>query len=540
MTTQKSKPSSAAKKLSATELYAIAFGLFLGLCIWKFGNPVILERVITPPNSWHDAWADAWPIQWVNWLLLAVTIVGGILLVANPLRWRASRWLWILPLVWFGWQLVAASQSQYHDLTTPTLFQYAGCVISFFLGALVIGNGRGWRLVLIGLMAAFAFCLVRSVNQKLFEFPAERQMLVEGERTGWTNMTPDLFLELKHDNIIINTNGVDVTNPIILAKYEKGRVSGTLVYPNALAGLVLMLLPAALVAVWQITRNLRPLVCLVAVGLTIFLGIAGLFWSGSKSGWLIALGIGVFWLLRLNWSPRLKGWLVIVLLAGGLIAFGLRFQNYFAKGATSVGARFDYWRVAARVAISHPIVGTGPGTFQRPYGAMKRPESEMARLAHNDYLQQFSDSGFVGGVSYLAWIALLFWSISQDGATRADLTKFGRENRQFLLSYGLLGSLLPLLWTTGRKATAKGDWLEFAILTGLIGWFLQGFIEFSLFVPALAWTAFTLAGCLLAKNPGSADVSPARVSQPKLAGGTPALPGNSLPGNQVDKAKRAV
>jgi len=54
VTTQKSKPSSAAKKLSATELYAIAFGLFLGLCIWKFGNPVILERVITPPNSWHD------------------------------------------------------------------------------------------------------------------------------------------------------------------------------------------------------------------------------------------------------------------------------------------------------------------------------------------------------------------------------------------------------------------------------------------------------------------------------------------------------
>jgi hypothetical protein len=31
---------------------------------------------------------------------------------------------------------------------------------------------------------------------------------------------------------------------------------------------------------------------------------------------------------------------------------------------------------------------------------------------------------------------------------------------------------------------------------GLLGWFIQGFGEFSLYVPALAWTAFTLLGVL--------------------------------------------
>jgi hypothetical protein len=38
----------------------------------------------------------------------------------------------------------------------------------------------------------------------------------------------------------------------------------------------------------------------------------------------------------------------------------------------------------------------------------------------------------------------------------------------------------------------------FAIFIGLLGWFVQGVGEFSLYIPALAWTAFTLLGCSVA------------------------------------------
>jgi O-antigen ligase len=456
------------KKYPATEIYAVVFGLFLGLAIWKFGNPVILDQIISRPTDLADAWTNSWPLHWANWLFLGLAAIGTILLLAKSPRWPASRWLWILPAIWFAWQLLSAAQSRYHDLTTPTLWQYAGCLECYFLGALVIGDGRGWRLVMVGVVAAFAFCLVRAVDQKLFEFPQGKQFLLEGQRAGWTNMPPETFQELKRESIIINTNGVDIANPFIMAKYEKGRVHGTLVYPNALAGIVLLLLPAAIVMVWQSTRNLRRLTCIAAMGLTAFLGLGALFWSGSKSGWLIALAVGVFWLFRLHWSRRLKWILAIALIGGGLIVFGLRFQSYFAKGATSVGARFDYWHAAARTAMDHPAVGTGPGTFQRPYAVLKRPDSEMARLVHNDYLEQFSDSGFVGGLCYAVWLGLL-------------------------------------LWTLGRKTWASNDWLAFAIFAGLLAWFIQGFIEFSLFVPALAWTAFTLAGCLLARSRNQFD-----------------------------------
>jgi O-antigen ligase len=94
---------------------------------------------------------------------------------------------------------------------------------------------------------------------------------------------------------------------------------------------------------------------------------------------------------------------------------------------------------------------------------LKAPDAEMARLVHNDYLEQFSDSGLMGGISYLSWIGLL-------------------------------------LWTLRRRGWKSGDWFESAIFLGLLGWFAQGTIEFGLYVPALAWTAFTLSGCLLARN----------------------------------------
>jgi len=460
------------QRICATECYALVFGLFLGLAIWKFGNPAILDRVIAPPASWFDLWNDAWPLEWANWILLVLAVIGAALAVGKMPRWPGKRWLWILPLVWFGWQLVSATQSVDKHLTAVTLWQLGGCAACYFLGALVIGHGRGWKLLMAGLMVALAFCLVRAVKQKVFEFPREHAYLLESQRTGWTNVPPELFQEMKRDNVIINTNGVDVANPLILAKYEKGRVNGTLVYPNALAGIVLLLWPFAFAGVLEVTRQLRRTTRLAAIALVAAMGAAGLIFSGSKGGWLIALGMGVFWLYRLKWSRNLKRVLVVVIIAGGLAAFGLRFHSYFARGATSVGARFDYWRVATEVAIIHPGLGSGPGTFQRPYWNMKKPESEMARLVHNDYLEQFSDSGLIGGLSYLVWIGLV-------------------------------------LWAAGKRIWTAGDWLEFAILVGLLGWFVQGFMEFSLYIPALAWTAFTLLGCLLVRAANQFDKSQA-------------------------------
>ena len=95
----------------------------------------------------------------------------------------------------------------------------------------------------------------------------------------------------------------------------------------------------------------------------------------------------------------------------------------------------------------------------------------MARLAHNDYLEQFSDAGIPGGIFYAAWIVLA-------------LVALGKR-----------------IWKTGNQ-------ISFAIFIGLLGWFVQGIGEFSLYIPALAWTAFTLLGCLLALTGNQLDKNP--------------------------------
>jgi len=251
-----------------------------------------------------------------------------------------------------------------------------------------------------------------------------------------------------------------IPNPAILSKYERARVHGTLIYPNALAGAILLLFPAGLALVLETTRRFRIATRLAAAGLMLFLGVASLVWTGSKSGWLIAVAVGGLWIFRLKWSRRWKWAVAALVILAGAVLFLVRFQSYLAAGAQSLGARFDYWQAAVQIAAAHPVTGTGPGTFQRPYEEIKAPESEMTRLVHNDYLEQFSDSGLVGGVSYVVWIALL------------------------------LLTLAKRVWGTQRA-------LRFAVFTGLVAWFLQGLSEFSLYVPALAWSAFMLAGALL-------------------------------------------
>ncbi len=446
--------------LSGEFYYALAFGLFLGLTIWKFGNPVILDSKVSAPESLADFWTDAWPPHWVNWIFLPLIVIGLGLVFQKKRVWPQPPWLWLLPLVWFGWQFLSATKTVDADLTAATLWQFFGCVAAYFLGMFLLADRRALNLLLIGILLAATWCLVRGVVQKRYEFPQNHQMLVEGERSGWTNFPPASIAEMKNENIIITTNGMDVANPLVLAKFAKGRINGTLVYPNALAGLILLLLPVSLVIAFQSTTKLKPLIRSAAILMTLFLGGAAFYWTGSKLGWLLGIGIVGLFLLRLDWPAKLKFLAVAGILVLGLGAFTLRFHNYFAAGATSVSARFDYWHAAVQTTAQNPIFGSGPGTFQRPYARLKSPDAEMARLTHNDYLEQFSDSGLVAGLAYAAWICLA-------------------------------------LAVVGRKLWRSRDLFAFAIFAGLLAWFAQGLGEFSLYIPALAFIAFTLLGSLV-------------------------------------------
>ena len=462
----------------APRLFALVFGAFLGLCILKWGNPVILEAQIPMPRDVAEWLQQPWPSRLAAPVLMVLAVVG--IMASRPMdlfrERRVPAVLLVLPVLWLGWQWLSAGRSVDPVLTGWTLPQLTGCLACYGLGFLVLGPAlrTGWFWA--GLIAGLGLCLNKAAQQHLFELRQDYQVLMEGEATGWTNFTAASLAEMKANLLIVHTNGVDIANPAILDKMRRARVNGTMVYPNALAGMILLLLPASLAVLATVAASLKTSVRRLLLGSFGVLGSLCLYWTGSKAGWLVALGVGAVALLLRPGSVRRKAVLVALLLAGGLGLFGLRFAGYFAKGATSAVARADYWKAALENARQRPIWGSGPGTFQRPYARLKAPESEMARLVHNDFLEQATDSGWPGFALYTAWIGALLWTL-------------GRRVSGGAGAIGPVGEAWP---ETDRRR------LEWAVFLGLLGWFAHGLAEFGLYIPASAWTAFTLAGALLA------------------------------------------
>ncbi|MSR42644.1 MAG: O-antigen ligase domain-containing protein [Pedosphaera sp.] len=411
-------------------LYALFVGLFLAFTLFKVGNPVILDHRFTPPQDAHQWLLFVFPSRWAMVVLVPLAVIG--LALFGRFRPAAPRWLVWLPLVWFGWQCLSATQTVSRQLTAQTLPHLGACALCFYLALFVLGPMRRPERFLWGAVAGLALLLAAGFQQHFGGLEETRQWIYETR--GMENLTPEMKKKL-----------------------ASNRIFSQLVYPNAFAGAILLLLPLSLVWIWQISERLAIATQWLLTLLLAAAGLGCLYWTGSKGGWLVALAMGLAASFRLSWSRRAKFAVAAAVLMLGLAGFTWKYHGYFAKGATSVGARFDYWDAAWKTAVQKPWLGSGPGTFQVVYAQLKRPDSEMARLAHNDYLEQASDSGWIGFLAYLA-----FWA----------------------------GSLAFLY----RKSVCSP--LAFAVWLGLAGWALQEMAEFGLYIPALAWPAFLLLGCL--------------------------------------------
>lgn len=430
--------------------FTAALGLWLGLALLKFGNPVVLDSQVRTPETFLEFIVASWPVAW-GYGLGAVVLLLGIF--SGP--WTKPKWspLFFAPLVWLVWQFVAGTQTLDADLTGATLQHFTACVVCFYLGYFALSQSRVLWPLWAGLSAGLFVVIAVGAEQHFGGLEQTRKFFYE--QPDWQSYPPDF-----------------------LKKIASNRIYGTLFYPNTLAGAILLVLPVALGFAWQMSREKFEAsarwALLVLIGAA---ALACLYWSQSKAGWLIALLLGGVAWWRSPVSAKWKRAALVGFLVFGLAGFALKYSGYFEKGATSASARLDYWRAALHIWKENPLVGTGPGTFSIPYRAIKAPESEMTRLTHNDYLEQASDSGAPGFAGYLCVV---------------------------------LGTMI-FAW---RRSLPDGDWLKFSVWLGLLGWSVQGLVEFGLYVPALAWPAFLLLGWFLAtpvnridNPPGAANLS---------------------------------
>jgi O-antigen ligase len=439
MATMASKlnPAAVQREASWPRVFPLFFGAFLGLSLLKFCNPPVMEKFVVLPANGYEWVIATWPTGIGYWLLAGVALAG---LFTARFQIRAPRWLIALPLVWLVWQFIAATQTVEAELTRVTLKHFVACAVCFYVGFFCLNRGEAATPFLWPVAAAFALVMAVGLNQHF----------------GGLQETREYFLTYIYPTM-------REVPPEYLKKLSSDRIFSTVFYPNALAGAILLLLPPLLAWVWQarerFTVGARAFLC----GVLLAGALACLYWSGSKGGWLLALASGLVALLHQNLPKQLKLALVCSVLVIGGAGFFWKYAGFFQRGATSVVARLDYWEAAWKTAVARPWLGSGPGTFGVVYAEIKRPESEMARLTHNDYLQQASDSGFPGLAAYVLFIGGLVWA-----------------------GYAS--------WRDDRSPVRLGIWV------GLLAWALQALGEFTLYVPSLAWTAFAFAGWLLGSS----------------------------------------
>ena len=407
-------------------------GLMIGLTLVKFGNPVVLDYLVIKPANFGELFATAWPLAWGYAFALAALVICRVIwrpaLVAPPP-------LCAVAIGWFGWQLIAAQSSVSPEMSRTVVVHF-GFAMLFLFSGFAMGTRTPWKWIAAGIAPGFLWMMLVGLDQHYGGFEATRKAFFE--QPDWQTYPKEYLLR-------IQTN----------------RVFATLVYPNALAGVILLFAPLLALNLHTVSRTWSNIPRGVIVG-GLILATAGLFyWTGSKAGWLIALVLGVVVVLRLESFKRWRWWLGGAIIVLGLLAFVVRFQGYLSKGATSASARMIYWKTAWELTKENPVHGTGPGTFGKLYSERKPPEAEMARLVHNDYLEQASDSGWPGFALYAIFV---------------------------------IGSLFSL----GKWVWAHPDPTFFCVWLGLLGFALQGTAEFGLYIPALAWGWFFMMGCLWA------------------------------------------
>ena len=428
-------------------LFAGLVGAFFGVCLLKFGNPPIFEKwVAAPQNGFEFIFNFPWPIGWAYTALFLLCLLG--LPVA---RWKlpAPGWLIALPLLWLVWQFFSASLSMDANLSTVTVKHFVACVACFYLGLFSLSRVKRMPPLWIALFLGFLLVLAIGWQQHFGGLQETRR-----------------YFRLYHPNVS------DVP-PELIKKINSDRIFGTMFYPNALAGMLLLLMPPLLGVISKAQRAFTPSARGLIIVLTAVGGLGCLYWSGSKGGWLLMLLLGLVALLRLPFRRQYKLAVLGVVLLAGLTGFFLKYAGFFQHGATSVSARFEYWNAAAQTTLKRPVFGSGPGTFYLAHEAVRKSGSEASRLVHNDYLEQASDSGIPG---FLLFTGFVLWA----------------------------------LWWTG-----KGFWkgagapanvsealsMEFLVWLGVLGFCLQSFLEFGLYIPALAWPAFAFLGWLLGISP---------------------------------------
>lgn len=257
--------------------------------------------------------------------------------------------------------------------------------------------------------------------------------------------------------------------PHIISNIEaQVRIFSTFLNVNAFAGYLIIIIPLCLyLSMFAEERVIR-----LWSGISLPLILSALILTFSRGGWLIIIIISFIIMVYLAYNrlgrnlilfSYFASALVILLL---LISIGLFGDIALLSGINivtiidSIGDRLEYWRMATRIIIEHPLAGAGLGGYAL-MAQRYQIGSVYSRYAHNNYLEIFAELGIFGFITYIWLIARVIQKglsiIRKDGSNRHE---------------------------------------GFFLMTAIIGFLIHTLIDFDWETPAIQITFFLLAGMI--------------------------------------------
>ncbi len=186
-------------------------------------------------------------------------------------------------------------------------------------------------------------------------------------------------------------------NRLVDENIDVERINATFIHPNALATYCTILLAYALAVHPHLDRTWRRVAVLVA-GLSGFM----LLFSYARASWIGALvAVVVVALLQDRRLFAVLG-IVVVLVVMLIPSVGTRLSDLNNAGeagydGNSLSWRFTYWGEVLDASSDRRVIGTGLGTTP----LLLDEELDV----HNSILQSFTETGVIGLIALLGWMA---------------------------------------------------------------------------------------------------------------------------------------
>jgi O-antigen ligase len=270
---------------------------------------------------------------------------------------------------------------------------------------------------------------------------------------------------------IVQRAGLD---PVWEGYLPGGRVFSSIGQANALAAYLVLTIPVSAALLLGSRPRVRAIPLLV-VAVT----VAALVLTRSRGGFLglvaalAVLGVGWWSLLR---APTRRARRAVAAVAVGVtlvvVAVSAGALSRVSLDDASIRFHADAWRVAAQVAVEHPVLGTGPETFPDVFPRYSQdvlPPDRAAALdafrvesPHNVYLAIAAGSGMPALMAYLGILAGALFVVAR-AARNAD-----RELRVGLVAV-LAAAAGHVVTDAFMTAEVTSSWLFWVLLGAALG-----------------------------------------------------------------------